>query len=253
MSHTLISRSGADQGSPQPQEVDRRSHFDCDRSSATPLPSWPWRCITRRRLSRDRLFVGRRRPVVPAGWRGDRRRGRHIESVSRRIPAQQFPQPDAACATHRAAVERHLRLPSRRRLRWQGDRLLFARLDCPLLRRPDCWRCWRLRYVAVQLVHRSAVAQLICHQARIPHRQRRRDRTISSPTYEPRMGGVDIVGCRFLSETALSGSPVGNGKRRCSASSAACCRASGRWSRMRSSSSRRGRIRRPSTAASSRY
>ena len=62
-----------------------------------------------------------------------------------------------------------------------------------------------LRYVAVQIVHRSTVARLIAtkrvfligNAGEIEH---------FLANYEPRMGGVDIVGCRFLSETTQNGS-----------------------------------------------
>jgi Undecaprenyl-phosphate glucose phosphotransferase len=62
-----------------------------------------------------------------------------------------------------------------------------------------------LRYVAVQIVRRSTVARLIAtKRIFLIGNAGEIERFLAN--YEPRMGGVDIVGCRFLSETAQNGS-----------------------------------------------
>ena len=68
-----------------------------------------------------------------------------------------------------------------------------------------------LRYIAVQLVHRSAVAQLIAtKRVFLIGNAGEIERFLAA--YEPRRGGIEIIGCRFLSETALSGTPTARQK-----------------------------------------
>ncbi len=68
-----------------------------------------------------------------------------------------------------------------------------------------------LRYIAVQLVHRSAAAQLISiKRVFLVGSAQEIERFLAA--YEPRRGGIDIAGCRFLSETALSGTPIARQK-----------------------------------------
>ncbi|MBC7832131.1 MAG: exopolysaccharide biosynthesis polyprenyl glycosylphosphotransferase [Hyphomicrobium sp.] len=68
-----------------------------------------------------------------------------------------------------------------------------------------------LRYAAVQLVHRSAAAQLIStKRVFLIGNAGEIERFLAA--YEPRRGGIEIIGCRFLSETALSGTPIARQK-----------------------------------------